>query len=169
MAAGIPEAELCLSGPMSLEYLQSPSLFTSEPCSHESKHGEHKPAEVDTGDSVIGRAQNKRSAIVDHQISVFPLNECQPLSPAPILFEDCFFPLPKRSAMEHHLFDIRSPRGGGYYDDYYDDYDYRWPLYIYIVISVLSFMAFLFFWSLVFYTVKGETVQYCSPHSRITN
>lgn len=67
--------------------------------------------------------------------------------------------------MEYHRIETRSPRRGSSYYGYDDDYDdnYYWPIYLYIIVSVLALMASLFFWSLVFYSVRGETTGYCCP------
>ena len=60
--------------------------------------------------------------------------------------------------MEYHRIETRSPRRGGSYYGYDSDYDdnYYWPIYLYIIVSLLVLMASLFFWSLVFYSVRGE-------------
>lgn len=70
--------------------------------------------------------------------------------------------------MEYHPIDIRSPRRGGSYYGYDDDDDdyYYWPIYLYVIVSMLILMASLFFWSLIFYSVRGETTGNCCPMGR---
>lgn len=60
--------------------------------------------------------------------------------------------------MESYPIEARSPRRGsvGYYG-YDDDYDgYYWPLYLYIIVAFIGLFCSLFFWSTVFYCVRGE-------------